>query len=170
MHDARDADDARLLASGEHARLLARYEPVIVARCVAALRGSLDAEDVAQDVKLRLWKELSRGKRYPVPFRVVVHQVIRWTIREHFEGKDTHAPLPDGWEQSTEDPADLLERDAVERALAALPGKTRRVLELRYLEGLGHCEIAERLGMTRNAVDQALHRGHRKLRETLAGD
>ena len=65
MNDGRDAEDARLLDSGEHARLLATYEPVIIGRCVAALRGSLDAEDVAQDVKLRLWGELSRGKRYP---------------------------------------------------------------------------------------------------------
>jgi DNA-directed RNA polymerase specialized sigma24 family protein len=59
MNDGRDAEDARLLDSGEHARLLAPYEPVIIGRCVAALRGSLDAEDVAQDVKLRLWREAS---------------------------------------------------------------------------------------------------------------
>ena len=60
-------DDEALLASGDHAALLARYEPVIVARCVAALRGHLDAEDVAQDVKLRLWRELQAGKRSPCP-------------------------------------------------------------------------------------------------------
>ena len=58
MNDGRHAEDARLLDSGEHARLLATYEPVIIGRCVAALRGSLDAEDVAQDVRLRL-----RGER-----------------------------------------------------------------------------------------------------------
>ena len=40
-------DDEGLLASGDHARLLAKYEAVIVARCVAALRGHPDAEDVA---------------------------------------------------------------------------------------------------------------------------
>ena len=40
-------------------------------------------------------------------------------------------------------------------------------MELRYLERLEIDQIAERLGMKRNAVDQALHRGHRKLRETL---
>jgi hypothetical protein len=57
MDDGRDAEDARLLDRGDHARLLAKYEPVIVGRCVAALRGSLDAEDVAQDVKTRLWRE-----------------------------------------------------------------------------------------------------------------
>ena len=34
----------------------------------------------------RLWKELTAGKRYRAPFRVVVHQVIGWTIKEHFGG------------------------------------------------------------------------------------
>jgi hypothetical protein len=47
MSDGRDAEDARLLDSGEHARLLAKYEPVIVGRCIADLRGHLDADDVA---------------------------------------------------------------------------------------------------------------------------
>ena len=42
-------------------------------------------------------------------------------------------------------------------------------MELRYREHLEIEEIAERLGMKRNAVDQALHRGHDKLRETLTG-
>ena len=65
-------DDEALLAARDHARLLAKYEPVIVQRCVAALRGHSDAEDVAQDVKLRLWRELQAGKTYPVPYRVVV--------------------------------------------------------------------------------------------------
>jgi DNA-directed RNA polymerase specialized sigma24 family protein len=77
-------DDDSLLASGDHARLLAKYEPVIVARCVARLRGALDAEDVAQDVKLRLWRELQAGKTYRVPYRVVVHKVIGWTLKEHW--------------------------------------------------------------------------------------
>jgi DNA-directed RNA polymerase specialized sigma24 family protein len=77
-HDG-DAADAALLAHGEHARLLAKYEPVILGRCVARLHGHPDAEDVAQDVKVRLWKELSAGKAYGVPYRVVVHKVIGWT-------------------------------------------------------------------------------------------
>jgi AAA domain len=61
-HDG-DAADAALLAHEEHARLLAKYEPVILGRCIARLYGHADAEDVAQDAKLRLWRELQAGKR-----------------------------------------------------------------------------------------------------------
>ena len=59
-----DADDAVLLDAGNIAALLARYHDQIVGRCVARLRGHADAEDVAQDAKLRLLAEFRRGKRY----------------------------------------------------------------------------------------------------------
>ena len=150
---------------------MARYEVVIHQRCVAALRGSLDADDVAQDVKVRLWSELRKGKTYPVPFRVVVHKVIGWTLEDYYAGRPTHVPLADGWDPA--DPSDdldeVLDRDAVSSMLDGLRGKTKQVMELRYLERLEIAEIAERLAMEENAVHQALHRGHAKLRETLTG-
>jgi RNA polymerase sigma factor (sigma-70 family) len=164
-------DDETLLAARDHARLLAKYEPVIVQRCVAALRGHPDAEDVAQDVKLRLWRELQAGKTYPVPFRVVVHKVIGWTLKDHWQGRDTHAPLPEDWDAGGGDPTDDVGTDegVGELLRGELTGRTLEVCELRYLEGLEIDEIAARLSTTRNAVDQALHRGHTKLRKVLAG-
>ncbi len=170
MSDELDAADAKLLAEGEYAVLLAKYEPIIIGRCVARLRGHADADDVAQDVKLRLWAELRVGKQYPVPFRVVVHQVIGWTLGDYFGGRPTDVPLPEGWDEG--DPTDalgeLLDRDAVGAMLDSLEGRTREVMQLRYLERLEIDQIAIRLGMERNAVDQALHRGHRNLRETVS--
>ena len=53
--------------------------------------------------------------------------------------------------------------------LPDLPERQREVLELVYLEGLGPEQVAARLGVKRNAVDQALHNGHRKLAERLGG-
>lgn len=164
-------DDDALLESGDFARLLARYEATIVGRCVAALQGHADAEDVAQDVKVRLWRELRAGKRYPVSFRVVVNKVIEWTLRDYWAGRATHLPLPEGWDPAAPDPHEGVgEREALEDLLRAhLSGKTLEVHRLRYLEGLEIEEIAVRLQMTRNAVDQALHRGHGKLRQALDG-
>ena len=163
-------DDAELLESEDHARLLARYEVVIHQRCVAALRGSLDADDVAQDVKLRLWRELCAGKRYRgLPFKVVVHQVIGWTLKDYWQGHDTTAPLPEGWLGDPHDPiGELHDRYSVTALLAGLPDRQRECWALR-LAGLEPDRIAAELGMTRNAVDQALHNGRKKLRQALAG-
>jgi DNA-directed RNA polymerase specialized sigma24 family protein len=158
--------DEELLASGDFARLLARYETTIVQRCVAKLRGHLDAEDVAQDVKLRLLAEAKRGRTYLVPYRVVVHKVVGWTVKDYWAGRDTAVPLPEGWDPATED--DPAGRLIVEEALADLPPREREVWKLLIDEGLSPDQVAERLGVTRNNVDQALHRGRVKLREKLA--
>ena len=168
MAHAHDADDSQLLAAGDIATLLARYEPVIRGRCIARLRGSLDAEDVAQDVRLRLLDEFQKGKRYEgVPYRVVVHQVVGWTIADHFAGRPTDVPLPEGWEPA--DPADpmaeVVARGWVEWVVAQVDGKDGRVLEMRYRDLLEPKQIAAELAMDRNAVDQALYRALRKIRE-----
>jgi len=166
-HDA-DFDDSHLLAANDIGALLARYEPVIVGRCIARLKGSLDAEDVAQDVKLRLLDEFKRGKRYSgLPYRVVVHQVIGWTIGDYFAGRRTDVPLPEGWEPTEgTDPADeIVSRGWVEWVVGQLDGKDGQIFGLRYRDHLEPAEIAARLAMQPNAVHQALHRGLTKLRE-----
>ena len=48
-----------------------------------------------------------------------------------------------------------------------LPQRQRQVLDLRYRRGLTPAEIAAELGIEANAVHQALHNGHGKLREKL---
>jgi RNA polymerase sigma-70 factor, ECF subfamily len=167
-HEA-DAEDTRLLERGQIEYLLAKYHDVVVGRCVARLRGHPDAEDVAQNVKLRLFREFQRGKRYgDTPFRVVVHQVVGWTLAEYFDGRPTDIELLEDWRPDVADESEHVEADFyVEGLFAELPERQRQVLELRYLSGLDHEEIARRLGMTRNAVDQALYNGHEKLRQAL---
>lgn len=168
MAHASDLDDANLLAAGDIGALLARYEPVIRGRCIARLRGSLDAEDVAQDVRLRLLDEFRRGKRYDgIPYRVVVHQVIGWTVADHFAGRPTDVPLPEGWEPSAaDDPlGEIVSRGWVEWVVSQVDGKDGEVVALRYRDLLEPAEIAARLEMKPNAVHQAIHRALGKLRE-----
>ena len=78
-----DHDDADLLADGRIERLLARYELVILARCIRETKNVHDGHDVAQDVLFRLFREFNAGKRYEgIPYRVVVHQVTKWTLAD----------------------------------------------------------------------------------------
>jgi RNA polymerase sigma factor (sigma-70 family) len=169
MTDENDARDSQLLADGDIAALLALYEPVIRARCIAKLRGSLDAEDVAQNVRLRLLAEFERGKRYGgLPYRVIVHKVIDFTVLDYFEQRPLDV-LPDGWDAVADDDpeGEVLTRYYVTELIGELDGRAREVCERRYLNGLDHEQIAAELGITRNNVDQALSRGHARLREVL---
>ena len=161
----RDAEDDRLLAEGRHADLLAAYYPVILSRLRVRLPGH-DAAEVAHRAVERLIGELARGRTYRVPFRVVVHKIIGWKLAEHFAER-RHEPLPEEPQLADDSAGDPDERIALKQILAQLPPRAREVLELRYLDGLEIVDIAARLGMTRNAVDQALFRGRRSLKELL---
>jgi len=167
MPDARDAEDTRLLDANDYSRPLATYYRVVLERCRLTLAGG-DASEVAHNVMERLLRELAAGKRYPVPFRVVVHQMTTWKIKE-FQTRGRVVLLPDGWDvDSGEDPFEpFAQGHDLMLLFAGLPTRVREVMELRYLEGLEIGEIAARLGMTRNAVDQALHRGHATIRESV---
>jgi RNA polymerase sigma factor (sigma-70 family) len=169
MTHAEDARDSQLLEAGDIAALLAIYEPVIRARCIARLKGHLAADDVAQNVLERLLGEFRRRKRYgETPYRVVVHKVIDWTLKDYFGSEPTHVPLPEGWEPPAEDTSgEMVSRYYMASLFDGLPERQRQVCELRYLEALDHEQIAARLGIERNNVDQALHRGHARLRELI---
>ena len=133
-------------------------------RCRARVWNEQDAQDVAQRVLLRLWAELASGKRYRVPFRAVVHQVIGWTIKEHSVAPRAPDTLDELDAPTAGGLAELEERLTLERLFEELTETEQRIFVLRYLEGVDIAEIAAREGVTRNAVDQALHRGHAKLR------
>jgi RNA polymerase sigma factor (sigma-70 family) len=169
MTHADDLRDDELLAAGKIGDLLAIYEPVILYRCIANLRGSADAEDVAQEVRLRLLKEFRAGKRYDVPFRVAVHQIVGWKVKEYFRDQPDAVPLPETWEVAGDDDpeCEVVGRQWVAEAIARLDGRERQVLELRYWYGMEHDQIALELQITRNNVDQILWRGHKTIREAL---
>jgi RNA polymerase sigma factor (sigma-70 family) len=170
MHDARDAEDTRLLESGEYVALVESYYGVILDRCRIRTKREDDAVAVAAEVAIRLLSELKRGRRYRVPFRVVVHQVIGWKVKEHFEpGKIQEVELED-WLHgaSTESTEELEAERGFDVWLDGLTELEQEVLRLRYLEDLDFQEIARRLGKEPNAVHQIHHRALTKLRRDAA--
>jgi DNA-directed RNA polymerase specialized sigma24 family protein len=167
-----DARDAHLLETGRIDRLLATYELVILARCIKGTKSPHDGQDVAQDVLFRLFREFEAGKRYPgVPYRVVVHQVVKWTLADFFAGRRTDVPLPDEL-----DPAGAAGGApagpglGLRDLLAELPERERETCELVYVEGLSPEQAAARLGTTRNNVDQRLFHARKRLRTLMDDD
>jgi RNA polymerase sigma factor (sigma-70 family) len=168
MHDARDAEDSRLLAAGEHKLLVANYFHPVLERCYLWLRDEEAANEVALHVFARLLRELRAGKQYKVPFRVVVWKVTEWTARGHYPAAKVDATLPEDWEPEAPDAyADSEDKHDLGLMLDGLPPRQHEVLELAYGEGLSPDQIAERLGINRNAVYQALHNGLQRIAEKL---
>lgn len=166
---ARDDEDARLLEARDHATLLAAYYPTILLR-LRIRRLSLDeAEDVRQRVVEHLLRELASGKKFDVPFRVIVHQRTTWELLDYYaERKRREAELAAEREPGSVDVFERVESDLdLDLLLTNLPGRERQVAVLRWQHGFEVSQIAETLGIEANAVHQALFRAHRKLRESV---
>ena len=169
MHDARDAEDKRLLEAKEHTQLLENYVYLVREWVSLRVRDRQAADEVAQRVFLRLAKELADGKTYSVPYRAVVWSVVKWTAQGYEWAAKEGSTLPDDWDPTGPDGFEEWEGEQNLAALIAdLPDRDREVLDLLHREGLSPAQVAEQLGITRNAVDQAAHRGHRKVAEKLA--
>jgi hypothetical protein len=69
MHDARDAEDSRLLVAGEHKLLLAGYFHPVRERCFLRLRDRDAGDEVPQAVFVRLLAELRKGATCAEPPR-----------------------------------------------------------------------------------------------------
>ena len=166
MHDARDAEDQRLLDAGEFTLLVESYYGVMLDRCRARVWPEADAIAVAAEVAIRLLSELKRGRRYRVPFRVVVHKVIGWKIQEHFSPAKVKEVELEEWlqEASTESQSELEPDAGFDALLAGLTELEQEVLRLRYADDLDFQEIAKKLGKEPNAVHQIHHRALTKLR------
>ena len=169
MHDARDAEDNRLLENGEIDLLLAGWVETIDARCVAKMRGPV-GHDVAQAVCERLWKELKAGKHRSGrwPFRVIVHQVIGYVCAGWYEKGWSEGELIE-IDGATDDTftGDVELQLTLEAFVATLPPEDGKVARLWLLERLEIDEIAERLGKLPNAIYQARSRINPRLREWL---
>lgn len=165
--DAQDVRDRRLLARGEIEELLAGYVDLIQARC--RNRCGAHGEDVAQQVFLRLWRELADGKHRDgaKPFREIVNGVVHFTCLG-WEGTTLVRDKPyEEWMSEADEPSDDSDSDVVfrldlEAFVASLPRGEGEIARLHYIDLLEIDQIAETTGKKRNAVDQALYRIRRK--------
>lgn len=173
MTSERDAYDDQLIREQRFDELLAAYYPIMVARLRMRVPAGM-VYDVAHDAVVRLLGELQRGRHYPVPFRVVVHQVTGWTLGDHYVQAKTRldSPMPPdwiGWEAYTasEDGrlSTMIYDDWLRYLFARLTPHDRDIAAMYFVDDMSIVAIAAALGLARNAIDQALHRIRKTLRE-----
>jgi RNA polymerase sigma-70 factor (ECF subfamily) len=160
-------------------RLLVERHQQLVIGTVARMIGMADAEDVAQQVFLNVWKSAPRWRPeakfttwlLTITKRLVFNESRRRgrarLIPQVQEEEGTtdypdHSPSPD--EQLL---AQELHR-AIEAAMEALPERERLALVLRRYQEMPYEEIAVVLGVSLPAVKSLLFRARNTLKEKLA--
>ncbi len=162
-------------------------------RFCSRLTGNREAaEDLAQETLLEIWRNLHKFEaqdgvlqseiwRKWVP--AIARNVCKRRARSYYHDRSHVIRVAQYSDDRTEEPSleDLpldgydieleLERDELahllDRALALLPAAVRDVLIERYIRESSHSEIAERLGLSEDALVQRLHRGKLALRRVL---
>ncbi len=149
-------------------RLIDRHRHAAFSAARRILRDDAAADDVAQDAMLRAMKALSRGKR-PACFatwvRVIAKRLALNAIRDARTRRAYHREL----DVPLVSYVDLVGRIAAitvcDKALAELAPSDRKVLMLRYAEGLSMEELGKQLRVRGNTAKMRLHRARGRFTE-----
>lgn len=186
--DDRDPDAELMLrfrAGDEEAftALVRRYQGRVVSLASRYLGSAADAEDLAQEVFLRVYR--ARETYEPTArfstwiYRVTTNASLNF-LRGRSARRAVSAPMPSphGGEagpefedESAERPGDRLEKDelseVLRRIVDELPERQRMALLLNKYEGLSYEEVAHAMEMSVEAVKSLLTRARVNVKERL---
>lgn len=183
--EQRAADDrlmAELSAGAIKAleQLYDRYSVLVFSVALRILHDQVLAEDVTQEVFLRLWRrpqsyDPARGRFLSWLMSITRNRAIdeRRRITRRLKVEDGSSDATEGLQSldRLDDPELAAsigdERRTVRAAMATLPDPQRRVIELAYFAGLTQTEIAELTGTPLGTVKTRVRLAMNKLRVAL---
>lgn len=155
-------------SAADAAAFVQRYSGMILRLCFTYSLGRADAQDICQNVFLKL---LQSDRRFDSEGETRAF-IIRMTVNKC---KDV---LKSGWRRRSVPLDELIEREVpflpeentgVLAAVQRLPVKYREAVYLYYYEGYNAEEIAAMVGAKPAAIRQRLARAREKLRKELEG-
>jgi len=175
---ASDPDEALLarVAEGDAAAvraLVGRKLPRLLGLAQRMLGDPAEAEDVAQETFLRIWRQAPNWRTGQAKFDTWLHRVALNLCFDRLRRR-REIPTKEPPEQLDEGPAPdraLEAHDTGKRvgaALAKLPDRQREAVVLCHYQELGNIEAAAVMGVTVEALESLLSRGRRALRAALA--
>ena len=177
MDDVTDEALLVLYANGDAAAartLTLRLTPRVLAHAYRMLNNRAEAEDVAQEALMRLWKiapDWRQGEAQVTTwlYRVTANLCTDRLRRARGVALDSIAEPEDGRPSADDGLQDQARAAALQAGLATLPERQRQAVVLRHLEGRSNPEIGEIMDISTEAVESLTARGKRALAEALAG-
>lgn len=169
-HDPAIRAAVRMAQAGDTeaiAFLYLRYKNSVYGYVLSILRDERDAEDVTQQVFLKLMSAIRRYEPRQIPFTAWIIRVARNVAVDHLRQRRP-IPVEEVFETSrATDETNHARRWGLEQALDRLPDDQRNVVVLRHLVGLTPGEIGTRMGRSEASIHGLHHRARRALRNAL---
>ncbi len=183
-----DSEEKKLISRARQGDMAAfdeivrTYDQRVMALAFQFLGNKQDAEDVCQDVFIRVYRNLHQFRHksefYTWLYRIVVNSAIsyRKKKRRHMHNSlDSAAEDNNGWSwepaDTEADPERLLKsrelHEHIQNGLDHMPVMQRVVFTLRFYEDFKISEIAEITGCAVGTVKNYLFRSTRKMRTVL---
>ncbi len=178
-----DAELMQRVKEGDEAafrKIVDTYQDSIYSLCSQYLGNHQDAEEIAQDVFIKLYKNAEnyepRAKLSTFLYRIAVNlslNRIRDRKRKRLVSLDFLRTAKGGMESRSEDRPDvILEREekagVVQKAIDSLPDKQRTAVILKRYHHLSYKEIAGVMHCSVAAVESRLFRARQSLQEKLS--
>ena len=167
--------DAELLArfaEGDQSAARALTEQLLPGAMRQAWRmlgDQAEAEDVAQDAMMRLWKQATDWRAGEARVSTWLYRVVHNLCIDRLRKRRPQVAVEDAPEPVDPDPS-VLERMAesetskvLAEAIATLPERQRQALVLRHFEEYSNPEIGEAMDCSVEAVESLLARARRQL-------
>lgn len=176
MNDTPDEALLVLYANGDSAAaqaLMMRLTPRVLGYATRLLNDRSEAEDVAQDAMLRLWKIAPDWRQGEAKVSTWLYQVVGNLCTDRLRKRrtvalDAVAEPEDGRASVVEGLIEIERAAALKAGLATLPERQRQAVILRHIEGATNPEIAQILEISTEAVESLTARGKRALTAALA--
>lgn len=180
MLNWREADDVQLLQNAKDGEadafgeLYERYAKVVFKFIYARINDRFDAEDLTEEVFLKVWNYLPRYQEQGTPFLAFLFRIARNSISDHFRdarrvGQRVYqeTSLHDQSANPRDEAIDNLEQQEIRQLLDQLKEDYRTVLILRFLSELSPEETAQVMGRSPGAVRVLQHRALATIRTLM---
>jgi RNA polymerase sigma-70 factor, ECF subfamily len=168
-----------MLSNLKYNVLLKQFKNRIYSYSVYMLRNSMDAEDVTQEVLVRLWKNIDNfninaAKSYIMK---MTHNLCLDYLRRRKVYNNREVEIDEYFEETysnddrTEEPDEMIRNKdlnlKIKSAVENLPEKLKSVFVMYQLQGMKYKEISEALDIPLNSVKVTLMRARMKLQKEL---
>lgn len=181
LADPSSSSDLKLAQSATEGNMAAfeelynRHHRRVYSLCLRMLQNTAEAEDLTQEVFIQLYRKIG-SFRGDSAFTTWLHRMTVNQVLMHFrkrtvkfekttEEGETPVQIVVGTENQAKMP--IVDKIALESAIAQLPNGYKNVFVLHDVEGYEHEEVAKILGCSVGTSKSQLHKARLKMRKLL---